>query len=424
MTTISPTATHTSLQRLIGLQTDGGSMSVVKATDIDATQAKRAAAFVAASSSSAARNPMGVPMPRSPERAPTTAAEVPALLRGMQGVDMAECAADEVREMMGRTSRLVDGAFNAAAKGGAEPAAVREQLSAFHADVTATPGGLDGIVGSLSELRDSGLLDSGDTPSLKAKLDELLAVDKETLIEQTRSDAMLALMVLLMGLLMLMKEVDRNLATAALIKAESFVAEAGERMVESAEKHALGAIIALSISAAVAMAGVTASGFGAYKNVQSFKSNSRIGIDKTARAENVKSGQAEGLASAGKGTAPNQAQTTVAGSNRLNVDSRLADVKHSMNASENAIWLQGGQSLGQLGNGAGSVAQSQADVEASRQTRLQQNLQKAADTAKAESDQGNRRADEQRSMQSQMESRLSNILDESHGTIDAIGRNV
>ena len=139
MTTISPTATHTSLQRLIGLQTDGGSMSVVKATDIDATQAKRAAAFVAASSSSAVRNPMGVPMPRSPERAPTTAAEVPALLRGVQGVDMAECAADEVREMMGRTSRLVDGAFNAAANGGAEPAAVREQLSAFHADVTATP---------------------------------------------------------------------------------------------------------------------------------------------------------------------------------------------------------------------------------------------------------------------------------------------
>jgi len=374
------------------------------------------------------------PEPRAPQRGQTTVAEAPKVVQAAAGIDAAASAADALRGMMARTSPLVDGVFKAVANGtieaperikaGTEFAALRSEMNAFHADVTGTDGGLEGIVGSLGELRASGLLDSGDTPALNAKLDSLLAMDKDELIEQTRTDALMSLMVLLMGLLMLMKEADRNLSTAALQKAETFVAQAGERLVQGAEEHKKGAVIALATSATIAVAGLGASVVGAVKQTKSIQNHSREAIKKNDLADAMDFGGAKDLARAGKGVGLTDGQSRILSAPKLRTQARALEAKANMSANQNAMWGQGGHSLGQMGSSAGNIAQADADVKAADKTRLQQNLQKASETAKAESDHAKQRADEQGSMQSQVESKMSSILDESHGAVDAINRNM
>lgn len=374
------------------------------------------------------------PTLRGTLREPVNGSEIMTLQGTLGGIDAVMPLVLAQHGATGRAANITDQGFRLAiASGGVEDpgrtkqstefAALRIEMDRFVHDVTGgTVDGLHPSTTSLRALRESGLMDGA--PLMSDELDKMLIMNDDDRVEQTRTDAMFSLMVLLMTLLMDMAEKDRTQAAVSLQKSESFVQAMGEKMVSSAKEHYKGAVIALATTGVIAVAGLAVGAFAAAKNVQSIKGNERAGIARQREAADIELGQAKGLAKAGPGESPKLAQSDVVKANNLRHQAALASAKHNMSFTQNAPVTQAGQAMTSLGNSAGSIVQSDGDVKAAEQSRIQENFRKHAETTKTTADNGERRAQEESGQVNDFRQRLSQIMDEMAATASNMTANI
>jgi hypothetical protein len=275
--------------------------------------------------------------------------------------------------------------------------------------------------GALEALRDSGLLE--DSAVLSSQLDALIAMHPDERVEKSRTDAVFAMMVLLMTLLMALSETDRKQGAASLIKAEAFVKAAGERLVASAEEHKKGAAIALGTTVAIASAGLGTMAYGAAKNVKSIQGNERNAIQHTRAADRQALGLAEGQTRvAGGRTSAGQGEVLGASGHRTAAADAYA--KHGMNTTRNAVVTSGGQSMAQMGNSAGNVAQADGDAKAAEESRIKDNLSQAAEVSRKTSENQQQEAVKARESTDEVRRQLAALGDTQAATRDAITRNI
>lgn len=364
---------------------------------------------------------------RPPQRSPLQGGEITRLLDDSELIQVPMPAS--LHAVFANAAKLADQAFalaGAAAVGklaGGAAAALRAQMDAF---VDAHSGGR--IAGLRTDTRGlQGLRENAQAQQateLTSKVDTLLALDGPERDEQTRSDAMFALMVLLMTLLMEMAEQDRNQGAAALQKSEDFVKVMGQKLVDSAEKHRTGAIIAFATTATIAVAGLAASGFAAAKNVKSIASNERGAVVHQQKAAKLDFDAAQGTARSPGGASMNQSQQSVLQANSHRTAAALQSAKHNMNLTQNQLLTQGGQSAGQISYSAGNIAQAELDVQAAEETRISENFRKAAEVSKSTADNQSQRSTEESRLVADIRQSLSAILDEQANTANTFTGNL
>lgn len=275
--------------------------------------------------------------------------------------------------------------------------------------------------GALEALRDSGLLE--DSAVLSSQLDALIAMHPDERVEKSRTDAVFAMMVLLMTLLMALSETDRKQGAASLIKAESFVKAAGERLVASAEEHKKGAAIALGTTVAIAGAGLGVMAYGTSKNVKSIDRNELNAVGHSQKANKQALDLASGEAKAGGGAmSAGQKDVLTGGGSRTAAATNHA--QHARNTAQNSMPIAAGQSTTQMGNAAGNVAQADGDAKAAEESRIKENLTQAAEVSRKTSENQQQEAVKARESTDEVRRQLAALGDTQAATRDAITRNI
>ncbi|GEM_PF-2792383 len=273
---------------------------------------------------------------------------------------------------------------------------------------------------SLVALRQSGRLEEGTVWT--TGLDMLIDMDADERVEKTRTDAVFAMMVLLMTLLMALSENERFMSAASTLKVESFIMAAGERFVASAVEHLKGAWAQAGVAIATMAVGLAAVGVATFKNVGSLKNNELKAIDQTRQADNV----AAGL-SAGKTKVPGAmgaGQGDVLGANGMRTAAATKHAQHSVNATRNALVTTGGQSTIQMANPTGNIAQADGDVKAAEEMRIKENLTQAAEVNRKTSENQQQEAVKARESTDEVRRQLAALGDTQAATRDAITRNI
>ncbi|MEI2260078.1 hypothetical protein OHC51_03715 [Stenotrophomonas indicatrix] len=402
---------------------------------MDAGQAQFAAAFVANNIAASAHSEVHSGM-REPQREALQASEMAVVLAALAGqpVSVHERVVPKIHEVMVRAATITDAGFRMAVanggvaaperlKAGGESAALRAQIDGFVSEVTQGKfNGLQVSTEALERLLKSGQLDGA--PGLRRELASMLTMDEADRIQRSRSDAMFALMVMLMTLIMHMAEKDRNQGAVALGKSEDFIKAMGEAMIGAAREHYKGAVIAFAVGATIAVAGVVAAGAAAYKNVQSSKANEVGAIEDHKMADKLAyDGHLGQTASPGNGQMSSD-QRAVLDANGHRSAAGLKQAQHHMNLTQNGVLTQGGQAMGQMSHGAGNIAQADGDLKAAEQTRIQENFRKSSEVSKATADNQMQRANEENSVVRDFQAKLSSIMDEGASTADAFTRNM
>ncbi|MGE6332985.1 hypothetical protein [Stenotrophomonas sp. NPDC077659] len=413
---------------------------------IDAGEMDRTATQVLAHAGGVAAAPGGlVTTLRAPVRDAVSAGEARTVVEGLPTGSLIGPASVQRQQLMERAATLSEAGVRQAVANGANEGPERLKAGTEYAMLkTLAEAPDDGVrqahvdsvfagitsrlvqvrvpdTAALEALRANGRLEEG--MALSSGLDTLIAMSPEERVERTRTDAMFAMMVLLMTLLMALSETERNQSAQSLIKAEAFVKAAGERLVTSAEEHRKGAAVALGTTVAVAGAGLGTMGYGAARNVKSIRTNERGAINHTRAADQQARGLAEGQTRVSGGrTSPGQEQVLSASGHRTAAAESYA--KHGMNTTRNAVVSSGGQSLAQMGNSAGNVAQADGDAKAAEQSRIKENLSQAAEVSRKTAENQQQEAVKARESTDEVRRQLAALGDTEAATRDAITRNI
>jgi hypothetical protein len=101
-----------------------------------------------------------------------------------------------------------------------------------------------------------------------------------------------------------------------------------------------------------------------------------------------------------------------------------AYAKHGMNTTRNAVVTSGGQSMAQMGNSAGNVAQADGDAKAAEESRIKDNLSQAAEVSRKTSENQQQEAVKARESTDEVRRQLAALGDTQAATRDAITRNI
>jgi len=383
-------------------------------------------------------------MLRTPERGPLSADDAKTVIAGLPGGVLIGPAGVQRQQLMERAATLSETGMRQAVSNGAQAApeslkagteqAMVRQLAAAGTD-SQRQGRLNQLLGAVAAgalaprvpsadellvLRDSGVLEPRS--GMAAELDRMMAMAPEERAEKTRTEAMFAMMVLLMTLLMELGAQDREHSAEAMLKAEAFVKSAGERLVASAVEHRTGAAIALGTTVAIGAAGVGVMGAGAFKNVKSINHNERVAINHNRAADQQALGLAQGQTRVAGGQA-SAGQQNVLSANGHRTAAAESYAKHGMNTTRNAVMTSGGQSVAQMGGSAANVAQADADTKAAEQQRIKDNLSKSAEVSQKTAESRQQEAAKARESTEETRRQLMALGDAQAATRDAITRN-